>query len=542
MLIPNEVKYSVLSTVNNTNHEASIVYANEYNGDNIASVFEYGERFDVIPSDEHIITKSNLVNKTYTYTYDSFNRLISESFNNNIINYEYGPISQMIEKVYNNNVLTKEFNYSNGKLISYKNGNITNNISYDKIGNIISIGTTNYTYNDRGLLSSVSNNTSVYFSYNYEGIRVSKETSEKLVKYYTDGHNIIGEDWIINNITTKKIRYFYNSEGICGIRYNGKNYHLIKDSLGNINKIMYHGLIIGEYNYDAWGNVSIYKYNGISIDDSFVIDNNPFRYKGYYYDTETNLYYLINRYYSPDIYIFISPDSVNYLDIYRINGLNQYCYCYNNPVMYADPNGNIAFLIVTAIIGAAIGFGIAAYKDYKADDKWFNGNAWSYVGYTLGGAAIGAIAGAGISGALTGSFISSCSSVKAGAVLVYQIDKAGGFVASGYAMLDNLSNAFHNPLHVFWSGGDIAKEQSINYAERNGGITLEMTRLGQYLETKEYNSTLWNYASQNFANQVSKGGTVRAILYYPEMRLDALWFTENEILVKRLVEIIVGSL
>lgn len=50
------------------------------------------------------------------------------------------------------------------------------------------------------------------------------------------------------------------------------------------------------------------------------------------------------------------------------------------------------------------------------------------------------------------------------------------------------------------------------------------------------------FASHNFANQVSNGGTVRAILYYPGMRADAIWFTEEAALLKKLVEIIIGSL
>ena len=171
------------------------------------------------------------------------------------------------------------------KLISYINNGITNNISYDRFGNIISIGSVSYNYNDRNLLSSVIiNNNEVMFSYNYEGIRTSKETSSKLVKYYTNGTKIIGEDWISNNQVTNRFRYFYNSEGICGIYYNQKYYQLIKDSLGNVSKIMYYGFIIGEYSYDAWGNVSISKSSNITIDEEFVVDNNPFRYKGYYYD------------------------------------------------------------------------------------------------------------------------------------------------------------------------------------------------------------------------------------------------------------------
>ncbi|MDE5868415.1 MAG: hypothetical protein K2H02_05670, partial [Anaeroplasmataceae bacterium] len=61
---------------------------------------------------------------------------------------------------------------------------------------------------------------------------------------------------------------------------------------------------------------------------------NPIRYRSYYYDIETKLYYLQTRYYNPEIGAFISPDSTDYLDVETISGLNLYTYCYNNPVMY----------------------------------------------------------------------------------------------------------------------------------------------------------------------------------------------------------------
>lgn len=130
----------------------------------------------------------------------------------------------------------------------------------------------------------------------------------------------------------------------------------------------------------------------------------------------------------------------------------------------------------------------------------------------------------------------------AGGIRVYQMAKYGGATAAGYMMLDNLSNSFNNSLHVFWSGGDVAKNRAMSFAQNNGGITLEMTRLGKYLETKPYNPDAWMYASQNFANQVRYGDTVRAILYYNGMRPDAIWFSEEAILIQRLVEIIRGGL
>ena len=37
---------------------------------------------------------------------------------------------------------------------------------------------------------------------------------------------------------------------------------------------------------------------------------------------------------------FISADSVEYLEPNDIIGLNLYAYCYDNPIMYYDPNGH----------------------------------------------------------------------------------------------------------------------------------------------------------------------------------------------------------
>ena len=82
------------------------------------------------------------------------------------------------------------------------------------------------------------------------------------------------------------------------------------------------------YTYDAYGQV-------VSVEGNQIVGQlNPIRYKGYYYDVETQLYWVSSRYYSPELCRWISPDSIEYLDSESINGLNLYCYCENNPVNY----------------------------------------------------------------------------------------------------------------------------------------------------------------------------------------------------------------
>ena len=68
---------------------------------------------------------------------------------------------------------------------------------------------------------------------------------------------------------------------------------------------------------------------------------NPFRYRGYYYDQESGLYYLQNRYYDPVVGRFISADDVAYLgaDDSPLN-YNLFTYCLNDPVNRFDVDGN----------------------------------------------------------------------------------------------------------------------------------------------------------------------------------------------------------
>ena len=68
---------------------------------------------------------------------------------------------------------------------------------------------------------------------------------------------------------------------------------------------------------------------------------NPFRYRGYYYDTETELYYLITRYYDPVVGRFLNADDVQYVarDAFLYSH-NLFAYCLNDPVGRVDKEGS----------------------------------------------------------------------------------------------------------------------------------------------------------------------------------------------------------
>ena len=108
-----------------------------------------------------------------------------------------------------------------------------------------------------------------------------------------------------------------------------------------------------KYSYGAWGYNGVSDINGTEITDENHIGNlNPFRYRGYYYDTETGLYYLKTRYYDPETGRFISQDYIEYIAPDIINGLNLYAYCFNNPIGLCDPSwcSALAALIIGLLL------------------------------------------------------------------------------------------------------------------------------------------------------------------------------------------------
>jgi RHS repeat-associated protein len=65
---------------------------------------------------------------------------------------------------------------------------------------------------------------------------------------------------------------------------------------------------------------------------------NPFRYRSYYYDEETQLYYLNSRHYNPILKRFLNIDIV--ITGQDINSANIINYCNNNPINRKDTKGN----------------------------------------------------------------------------------------------------------------------------------------------------------------------------------------------------------
>ena len=107
------------------------------------------------------------------------------------------------------------------------------------------------------------------------------------------------------------------------------------------------GRVVVEYTYDAWGAPT--SVTGSAAET--IGQLNPFRYRGYYYDAETGMYYLQSRYYNPVVGRFLNADEQINPGIF---GPNLYAYCNNNPINYSDPNGRYtsSLVLVPTLISA----------------------------------------------------------------------------------------------------------------------------------------------------------------------------------------------
>jgi len=120
------------------------------------------------------------------------------------------------------------------------------------------------------------------------------------------------------------------------------NFYFAKNLQGDIIAIYNaSGSLQVKYTYDPYGNITSTT-NGsgtaVAASAAHIANYNPFRYRGYRYDTDTGFYYLKSRYYDPELGRFINADGFASTG-QGLYGCNMFAYCLNNPVRYTDSEG-----------------------------------------------------------------------------------------------------------------------------------------------------------------------------------------------------------
>lgn len=283
---------------------------------------------------------------TYTtsYVYDGLNQLTRENNQkaNKTWTYSYDAGGNITEK--------KEYNYTTGTLgtaldtIPYTYGDSTwgdlltgydgQTLTTDEIGNLTNDGTWSYEWKRGRQLEAMYNGTTrISYEYNPDGLRIAKSVGSTTWNYFYSGSTL-------THMTdgTNTLHFSYDSSGVASVNYNGTEYFYVKNMQGDVVALAdTSGQIVVEYTYDAWG-----KLLGTTGSLASTLGQvNPLRYRSYFYDVETGLYYVYSRYYDPEIGRWINADDVECLGTEgEFVSYNLFTYCLNNPVNRTDVNGN----------------------------------------------------------------------------------------------------------------------------------------------------------------------------------------------------------
>ena len=406
---PTAIDYILVQT-GTTNYMSAIKHYNVVNGtatlektehidyDANGNIVSYGGTTYVYDGIGRLIRENNpTLDKTIVWTYDVGGNIVSRT--------EHAYTTGTVGSATATNVYTYGNSNWKDQLTSFNGQAIT----YDNAGNPVSYRGKSFVWTRGRILAehTTSSGNIIRMSYDGNGQRRSKgfyTSANALIKsvgYNYDGDRLISEVSMIMGTSlpapTERV-YLYNKEGVCGYVENGTLYTYRKNLFGDITAIYCGTNKVAEYAYDAYGNCTIVS------QQAGIGTLNPFRYRGYYWDSDLGLYYLQTRYYDPVTGRFINADGLEYLDPQTLGGINLYSYCGNNPIMETDPHGTIVLsaLFWGFVIGFITSFAASLVSQYIENEGKLE---WEDVGVAvvegLFGGLSGVLAASGACGTLS---------------------------------------------------------------------------------------------------------------------------------------------
>ena len=343
---------------------------------NLDSYTENGTTQTYTYDDQGQLTSATDGTTTYTYTYDTVGNILTASDGTGSHTYSYTndqwrdlltafdgqPIAYQ-GQTYDAETGTVSGTPTSGNPTSYYNG-------------------TRWTFawaNGRQLTSATDGTKNISYTYNADGLRMTKTVDGVTHTYLYAGGKLLRETY-----GTTTLDFFYGSNGNpFALKHNNATYYYITNLQGDVLRLVdADGNTVASYTYDPYGNPL--------TATGTLANTNPLRYRGYYYDAETGFYYLQSRYYDPTICRFINADG--YASTGQgIVGHNMFAYCGNKPIIFSDPSGEFGILTGLAIAGivisAAIGGIVAGVGTAMSGGS---------VGEVILSSAIGAVTAGGI--------------------------------------------------------------------------------------------------------------------------------------------------
>ena len=292
-----------------------------------------------------------------TYTYDAQGQLATETNGGASRAYAYDTVGN-IRSVTTDGAVIKSFGYTNPSwpdlLTSVTVGGTTKDILYEgqtQTSGVPSSGNPVTYYNGkdysftwtkgRQLASATVDGKQVSYTYDMSGVRTSKTVNGTTYNYTTLSGKVMRQQW-----DGKTLEFVYDdgNQPFAMIYNDGSTstlYYYVLNAQGDVIALLNaNGKLAASYDYDAWGNCTVYDSSAKVLTDPTSIANlNPLRYRGYYYDAETGFYYLQSRYYDFANCRFINADAYATTNAGSFLSCNMFAYCENNPINRVDPDG-----------------------------------------------------------------------------------------------------------------------------------------------------------------------------------------------------------
>ena len=426
-----------MSTVNDVNYRTDSVYTLD---DNVIEShnYEYDKNGNII----HALTAETRADGTTVnltreekFRWDEENRLLAITQNGYVSHYWYDADGERVVKEHGANQAVFVNSEHNGTVTQTDRYSVYPNgyYSYGDDGRYtkhIYIGAERIVSQVGGKPYPSPNTESVSVAGRSNGIDIRVDYSGKLDQHLAQidsvydafdlPYNGTNHDSYYNNYFFDRPGYWDNTEGLTlngsepemprSIQDRDLLYYYHRDHLGSSTAVSNDdGKLSQQIEYLPYGEVFLEKQMASSDYHS------PYKFNGKELDEETGLYYYGARYMNPRLSIWYCVDPISNFDprnsenhlngehnngVFNPKNLNPYIYCYNNPIIFVDPNGK------QGISGAVLGAFIGAFTEYASivgEKMLFEGKSFSQANKEITLRNIGVISLAAITGGASGS-------------------------------------------------------------------------------------------------------------------------------------------
>jgi len=340
--------------------------------------WRYNYGYDVAGN---ISSKTDTVSgNSATYLYDSLDRLAAENTSPGNSTYQYDAngnrtnfnfVGLALTQSYASNS-NRQYDWSGAPIamdaggnITASNGLATSTYSYNNANRLTQssdgIAATTYLYDGFGLRTTKRNAKTTHYDYLLDGRYLD------ILQLNADGAANQAVDYIwLDDTPIAQIKMTYNSSGILTAKrltYIHTDHLNTPRAMTDITR-----RIVWRWEQDAFGLLSPQS----DPDGDRITNDLDLGFPGQLRDTETALFYNINRYYDPVMGRYTQPDPIGLQ-----GGLNPYAYVESNPISYFDKFG----LDKTRYVNTTGG---RPFSNGPTNGNW-GGKCWSGGTYSCGG-------------------------------------------------------------------------------------------------------------------------------------------------------------